>query len=110
MESRSDPDFRYRAVARTWSPGRHESLSCRTCGAFSRSRRSWAEALKTLNALEVASSQPGNETASQQLAAPLAFYRGVCEANLGHPEKAQVDFEAFLALQPITNSLQHPLS
>ena len=61
---------------------------------------SWAEALKTLNALEVESSQPGNETASQQLAAPLAFYRGVCEANLGHPEKAQVDFEAFLALQP----------
>ena len=61
---------------------------------------SWAEALKTLEALEVASSQPGHETASQQLAAPLAFYRGVCEANLGHPEKAQVDFEAFLSLQP----------
>jgi GWxTD domain-containing protein len=61
---------------------------------------SWAEALKTLDALEVESSKPGNETASQQLAAPLAFYRGVCEANLGHPDKAQLDFEVFLALQP----------
>jgi GWxTD domain-containing protein len=61
---------------------------------------SWAEALKTLDALDKESSKVGNETAREQLAAPLAFYRGVCEANVGQAEKATVDFEIFLQAQP----------
>ena len=61
---------------------------------------SWKEGLKTLETLEVEAAKPGNETANQQLQGPMAFYRGVCEANLGMAEKAQADFEAFLALQP----------
>src|SRR5262245_59155425 len=61
---------------------------------------SWSEALKTLDKREVVAAKPGNETANQQLEAPMAFYRGVCEANLGMAEKAQADFEQFLALQP----------
>jgi GWxTD domain-containing protein len=61
---------------------------------------SWSEALKTLDRLDAESAKPGNETARPQLEAPMAFYRGVCEANLGRTEKAQSDFETFLALQP----------
>ncbi len=61
---------------------------------------SWSEGLRTLEKLEVESAKPGNETARPQLEAPMAFYRGVCEANLGMAEQAQADFEAFLALQP----------
>jgi len=60
----------------------------------------WAEALETLDALEAASSQPGNDGARQQLAAPTAFYRAVCQANLGNADKAKVDFSTFLELQP----------
>ena len=44
---------------------------------------SWSPALQTLGALEGEAAKPGNEDARRQLAAPLAFYRGVCEANLG---------------------------
>ena len=61
---------------------------------------SWSEALNTLALLDTESARSGNEIARQQLEAPMAFYRGVCEANLGRPEKAQADFEAFLSLQP----------
>jgi GWxTD domain-containing protein len=61
---------------------------------------SWQPALATLDQLDTESAKPGNETTRQQLEAPMAFYRGVCEANLGHAEKAEADFEAFLALQP----------
>jgi GWxTD domain-containing protein len=61
---------------------------------------SWNEALKTLALLEAESAKPGNETARQQLEAPMAFYRGVCEANLGQADKAQTDFEIFQNLQP----------
>ncbi len=61
---------------------------------------SWAEALKTLAALEAEAEKPGAERARQQLAAPLVFYRGVCEANLGKADEARMDFAAFLALEP----------
>jgi GWxTD domain-containing protein len=61
---------------------------------------SWSEALATLDRLEAEAAKPGNETARQQLAAPIAFYRGVCEANLGHAEKAQADFATFLQEKP----------
>jgi GWxTD domain-containing protein len=61
---------------------------------------SWAEALKTLDLLEAEAGRPGNEAAKSQLAAPTAFYRGVCEANLDEAEKAQADFATFLRENP----------
>jgi GWxTD domain-containing protein len=61
---------------------------------------SWVQALATLSALEAEAGRPGNEAARQQLAAPLAFYRGVCEANLGNVEDARLHFAAFLTLAP----------
>ncbi len=61
---------------------------------------SWQNALKTLSLLEAEASKPGNESARGQLAAPLVFYRGVCEANLGNAEKARMEFAAFLLLEP----------
>ncbi len=60
----------------------------------------WQDALKTLDALDTEAGKPGNEAAKQQLAAPTAFYRGVCEANLGQADKAGADFSTFLTLQP----------
>jgi GWxTD domain-containing protein len=60
----------------------------------------WAEALRTLEALEAEAGKPGNEGARQQLTAPMTFYRGVCEANLGQADRARADFETFLNLQP----------
>jgi GWxTD domain-containing protein len=60
----------------------------------------WQDAVKTLDALDAEAAKPGNESARQQLAGPTAFYRGVCEANLDHAEKAQASFAAFLRLQP----------
>ena len=56
--------------------------------------------MTTLDRLDSESAKPGNEAARRQLEAPMAFYRGVCEANLGMAEKAQADFELFLTLQP----------
>ncbi len=61
---------------------------------------SWTQALQTLGALEAEASRPGNESAREQLAAPLAFYRGVCEANLGRADEARAQFAAFLSLEP----------
>ena len=60
----------------------------------------WQEALTTLDQLDVESAKPGNEAARQQLEAPMAFYRGVCEANLGLAEKAEADFATFLQEKP----------
>ena len=60
----------------------------------------WQDALKTLAQLDAESAKPGSENARAQLAAPLSFYRAVCEANLGMAEEARADFGAFLALQP----------
>ncbi len=62
--------------------------------------QSWREALTTLDQLDAESAQPGNETARQQLVAPIAFYRGVCEANLDQAEKAEADFATFLEAKP----------
>jgi GWxTD domain-containing protein len=61
---------------------------------------SWADALKTLDALDSESAKPGNEEARKQLEGPLVFYRGVCDANLGQADKASDDFSAYLKLQP----------
>lgn len=62
--------------------------------------QSWDEALATLDQLDAESGKPGNEAARRQLVAPVAFYRGVCEASLDRPEKAQADFASFLQEQP----------
>jgi GWxTD domain-containing protein len=61
---------------------------------------SWTDALRTLDALETEASRPGNDSARAQLAAPLAFYRGVCEANLGRADEARRHFAVFLLLEP----------
>jgi len=62
--------------------------------------QSWREALATLDQLDAESAKPGNEAARRQLIAPLAFYRGVCEANLDHLDEAEADFAAFRRAQP----------
>ncbi len=62
--------------------------------------QSWHDALATLDQLDVESARPGNEPARQQLVAPIAFYRGVCEANLDQAEKAEADFATFLQANP----------
>jgi GWxTD domain-containing protein len=62
--------------------------------------QSWREALATLDQLDAESAKPGNEAARQQLVAPLAFYRGVCEANLDQLDKAEADFSTFRQAQP----------
>jgi GWxTD domain-containing protein len=62
--------------------------------------QSWQEALTTLDRLEAESVRPENETFHEQLVAPIAFYRGVCEANLDRTGKAEADFAIFLQAQP----------
>jgi GWxTD domain-containing protein len=63
----------------------------------------WHEALKTLDALDAEAAKPGNEGAKKQLEGPSAFYRAVCDANLGNPEAAKQEFTAFLKLNPNAN-------
>ena len=60
----------------------------------------WAEALKTLDALDAEAAKPGNESYRRQLEGPTAFYRGVCEANLDRADEARASFQAFLAAMP----------
>jgi GWxTD domain-containing protein len=60
----------------------------------------WQGALDTMKILETEAAKPGNEMAQKQLAAPLAFYRGVCEANLGRADEARSQFETFLGIEP----------
>src|SRR4029450_11975533 len=61
---------------------------------------SWADASKTLETLEAEANKPGNEGVKKQLEGPLAFYRGVCDANLGQSDEAVAQFGAFLKVQP----------
>ncbi len=60
----------------------------------------WQDARRTLDALDAESAKPGNEGVRAQLEGPVAFYRGVCDANLGEAEKAQAEFAAFLQGNP----------
>jgi len=62
--------------------------------------QSWKDALTTLDELDAESAKPGNETARGQLVAPIAFYRGVCEASQDQPEKARADFATFRQAKP----------
>jgi GWxTD domain-containing protein len=60
----------------------------------------WADALVTIEVIDVEAAKPANAAMKPQLEGPLAFYRGVCDANLGQADKAQADFEAFLNVKP----------
>jgi len=60
----------------------------------------WNEALVTLEVLATDAAKPENAKYRSQLEAPTAFYRAVCEANVGQADKAQADFETFLRAQP----------
>lgn len=60
----------------------------------------WSEALNTLDALDTQSQAPGAEAARKQLEPVLAFYRGVCLANLDKTADSQAQFESYLALNP----------
>jgi GWxTD domain-containing protein len=62
--------------------------------------RSWTQALATIATLQSEAGRPGNEESGAKLEAPLAFYRGVCEANLGHADEAAESFVSFLRVQP----------
>ena len=61
--------------------------------------RSWNEALRTLSTLQTEAAKPGNEDARAKLDAPIAFYRGVCEANLGQSDQAVESFVTFLDIR-----------
>jgi len=61
---------------------------------------SWKEALATMEAVDLEAGRPANQKFQPQLEAPLAFYRGVCDANLDRADDAGADFETFLLLQP----------
>jgi hypothetical protein len=61
---------------------------------------SWREALATMEAVDLEAGRPANQKFQPQLEAPLAFYRGVCDANLDRVDDAAADFETFLLLQP----------
>lgn len=61
---------------------------------------SWDSALKTIQELETASSQPGFEKDKAALAPVLAFYKGVCHAALGQNDAARGEFTEYLATSP----------
>src|SRR5215468_37394 len=61
---------------------------------------SWTPALATLDALDVESRKEGLEKQRAQLAPVLAFYRGVCLANLEKTAEAQSQFEIYLSTNP----------
>jgi GWxTD domain-containing protein len=60
----------------------------------------WTDALGTLEGLDKASQAPGFEAQRKQLEPALAFYRGVCLANLDRPAEAQAQFQTYLAANP----------
>ncbi len=60
----------------------------------------WQDAVKTLDALDVEAAKPGNDAVRAQLQGPVAFYHGVCDANLDRADAARTDFELFLNTNP----------
>jgi GWxTD domain-containing protein len=60
----------------------------------------WSDALVTIEVIDVEAAKPENASLKPQLEAPLAFYRGVCDANAGNAAKAQASFESYLRAQP----------
>jgi GWxTD domain-containing protein len=60
----------------------------------------WKDALSTFAQVETEAAKPVNEGYRKQLEGPLAFYRGVCQANLDLAEDARANFELFLRGTP----------
>jgi GWxTD domain-containing protein len=60
---------------------------------------SWAAGMHTLGTLESEAAK-ASEQMQRDLAGPIRFYRGVCEANLGRDDEAVADFSVFLKTQP----------
>ena len=60
----------------------------------------WTDALATIEVIDVEAAKKENASLRPQLEGPLAFYRGVCEANAGNAAKAQASFESYLRAQP----------
>ena len=61
---------------------------------------SYQDALGTLQMIDDASRHPGLEKDREALSPALAFYRGVCEAALGHEEEAREQFMIYLQAVP----------
>jgi GWxTD domain-containing protein len=61
---------------------------------------SYEDALKTLAALDTETAKPGHEAERKQVEPVLAFYRGVCEAALGHAAEAKNQFVVYLGTSP----------
>jgi GWxTD domain-containing protein len=61
---------------------------------------SYADSLKTLDALETESAKPGHDKERTALQPGLLFYRGANLAALGRADEAQEAFEGFLEYQP----------
>jgi GWxTD domain-containing protein len=60
----------------------------------------WQDALSSFASVEAEAARPANEGFRKQLEGPLAFYRGVCQANLDQPDQARANFETFLRGTP----------
>jgi GWxTD domain-containing protein len=60
----------------------------------------YADAMKTLAALDAETAKPGHEAERKQVEPVLNFYRGVCEASLGHKDEAKGYFAAYLGTNP----------
>jgi GWxTD domain-containing protein len=60
----------------------------------------YAQALTTLEQVEIESQKPENQGHFTSLRPALAFYRGACLAALGREQEARENFEIFLAFSP----------
>ena len=60
----------------------------------------WQDALSSFASVDAEAAKPANEGFRKQLEGPLAFYRGVCQANLDQPDQARANFETFLRGTP----------
>jgi GWxTD domain-containing protein len=60
----------------------------------------WQDALSTFASVDAEAAKPANEGFRKPLEGPLAFYRGVCQANLDRAEDARANFEMFLRGTP----------
>src|SRR5215471_14322720 len=60
----------------------------------------YQQALSTLQTLDTASAQPGQEAERQKMRPAVLFYEGASLAALGRSEEAEKAFEDFLELSP----------
>lgn len=60
----------------------------------------FADALKTLDALDALTAQPGHEAERRQVEPAIAFYRGISQASLGRLDDGRAQFEKYLGFVP----------